>query len=201
MLKPALNLLFGRKDEDRDNLFMGVFTAEDDTLEATKACREAGFNFYDVFSPYAVHGLDRAMGLPFSKITWVTFLCGLMGTTIAFTGMGYIAAWDWPLNIGGKSEFPFPAMVPIIFELTVLIGGVCTMLGLFAFCRLYPGKKPRLFHPRVTDDRFVIVIDVDEDFDEARCREIFSKHHVEEMKEVDPDYSAGPDASTEGGAA
>lgn len=196
MLNLFFDILFGRKIE-ADNLFLGVFTDEDDVLEATKKCRDADFNFYDVFSPYAVHGLDRAMGLPFSKITWVTFLCGLMGTTIAISGMTYVSWWDWPINIGGKATFPWPAFVPIMFELTVLIGGVSTMLALFAFCRIFPGKKARLFHPRVTDDRFVIAIEVDEDFDEAKCREIFEAHNVEEMKEVAPDY----DALKEGGAA
>lgn len=183
--------------EERDDLFMGVFTEEDDTLAATKACREAGLTFHDVYAPYAVHGLDRAMGLPFSKITWVTFLCGLMGTTIAISGMTYVSAWDWPLNIGGKSPFPFPAFVPIMFELTILIGGLCTMLALFAFCRIFPGKKPRLFHPRVTDDRFVIVLECDEDFSEEKAREIFKAHNAEEIKQVAFDYAV----STQGGAA
>jgi hypothetical protein len=197
MLRSLLNILFGRRDDDREDLFLGVFTDEDDVLGATKACREAGFSFYDVFSPYAVHGLDRAMGLAFSKITWVTFLCGLGGTTIALAGMWYVSFWDWPLNIGGKSTFPWPAFVPVMFELTVLIGGLCTMLGLFALCRIFPGKRARLWHPRVTDDRFVIVLEVDEDFDEAKCREIFTAHNAEEMKQVDPDY----DALRQGGAA
>ena len=196
MLNLFLDILFGRKREG-DNLFMGVFTDEDDVLEATRKCRDADFNFYDVFSPYAVHGLDRAMGLPFSKITWVTFMAGLMGTTIAFAGMTYVSWWDWPVNIGGKEPLPLPAFVPIMFELTVLIGGVTTMLALFALCRIFPGKRARLFHPRVTDDRFVIAIEVDEDFDEAKCREIFGAHNVEEMKEVPHDY----DALSEGGAA
>jgi hypothetical protein len=195
MLNRLFDALFGRPQE-ADNLFLGVFTDEDDVLEATKKCREADFNFHDVFTPYAVHGLDRAMGLPFSKITWVTFLCGLMGTTIAISGMTYVSWWDWPVNIGGKSPFPWPAFVPIMFELTVLIGGLCTMLGLFAMCRIFPGKKARLLHPRVCDDRFVIAIEVDEDFDEGKCREIFNAHNVEEMKEVPPGYDA-----LEGGAA
>ena len=197
MISRFFDLIFGRKPEE-DNLFLGVFTDEDDVLEATKKCRDADFNFYDVFSPYAVHGLDRAMGLPFSKITWVTFLAGTMGCIIGFAGMTYVSWWDWPINIGGKSPFPFPAFVPVMFELTVLIGGLSTMLALFALCRIFPGKKARLLHPRVTDDRFVIAIEVDEDFDEAKCREFFEAHNVEEMKEVPSDYDALAD---QGGAA
>jgi hypothetical protein len=62
------------------------------------------------------------------------------------------------------------------------------MLGLFVFCFLYPGKHARIFHARQTDDRFVIVLKEDEDFNEAKAREIFSANHVEEMKQVDADH-------------
>ncbi|MBX3460946.1 MAG: DUF3341 domain-containing protein [Planctomycetes bacterium] len=175
--------------EEQNNLFMAVFTDEDHCLEAVKACTQANFTYHDVLAPYAVHGLDRAMGLPFSKITWVTFLCGLGGTSIAFLGMGYISGWDWPLNIGGKGALPFPAMVPIMFELTVLLGGLCTMLALFAFCFLFPGKQARLFHARQTDDRFVVVLEMDEDFSEAKAREIFTANHAEEIRQVPHDYN------------
>jgi hypothetical protein len=181
--------------DPQDKLFFGVFTDDDDCIEATKACREAGFTFFDVFAPYAVHGLDRAMGLPFSKVTWVTFLFGLWGLTVAITGMWYISAFDWPVNIGGKPPLPFPAMIPIAFEVTVLHAGIFTMLGLFAFCFLYPGKRARLFHARQTDDRFVIVLREDEDFNEVKAREIFSAHNAEEVREVDADYDVTREAA------
>lgn len=183
-------------------LFCGVFGDEDDTLEATRACREAGFEFYDVFAPYAVHGLDRAMGLPFSKVTWVTFCCGLLGLTIALSGMIYVSWWDWPLNVGGKESLPFPALVPVAFELTVLIGGVCTMLGMFAMCLLYPGKKARLLHKAQTDDKFVIALKVSEGFDEKKARAIFEQHHAEEVAQRAHDYNAADEAAQgHGGAA
>jgi hypothetical protein len=128
------------------------------------------------------------MGLSFSKITWVTFLCGLTGTTTALCGMAYISGWDWPLNIGGKAPVPLPAMIPITFELTVLFAGVCTFLGMLAMCRLLPGRKARLLHPRQTDDRFVIALDCELDFNESKAREIFERHHAEEIKRVPRDY-------------
>lgn len=188
-----LRSLLKKKKRNYDSYFLGVFKEQDDVLGATEKCRDAGFSFHDVFTPYAVHGLERAMGLPQSKITWVTFLCGAMGATIGILGMGYVTWWDWPLNIGGKSPFPFPAFVPVMFELTVLIGGLCTMLALFALCRIFPGKATRLWHPRVTDDRFVVVLRCDDKFHENQARDIFEKHNAEEMKEVDLDYSVEPE--------
>lgn len=184
-------------------LFVGVFADEDQTLDAVKACREAGLEFKDVYTPFAIHGLDRAMGLPFSKITWVTFLCGLMGTTIALSGMWYVTYWDWPLNVGGKPAFPFPAFVPIMFELTVLIGGVCTFLGMLAFCMLYPGKKAQMLHPRQTDDHFVVALKKGENFDEPRARAIFEAHHAVEIATRAHDYDAvtAAEAAQAGGSA
>lgn len=182
-------------------LFVGVFGDEDHTLDAVKACREAGLEFHDVYTPFAVHGLDRAMGLPFSKVTWVTFCCGAVGTTIALSGMSYASWWDWPLNVGGKEALPFPAFVPITFELTVLIGGVCTMLGMFAMCMLFPGKKAKMLHTGQTDDKFVIALKVNDKFDEKKARAIFEQFHVEEVAHRDTDYDANAEQAAKAGGA
>ena len=115
------------------------------------------------------------MGLSQSKITWVTFLCGALGTTIAISGMTYISAWDWPLNIGGKPPFPFPAFVPIMFELTVLLSAFAAFFGMWILNGL-----PRWYHPlftsarfrRATQDRFFIVIEAkDPKYDATRTRQ------------------------------
>lgn len=190
-----LGLIQGEKHD----LFLGVFTDEFDTLEAVKECTSQGFDYYDVFAPFAVHGLDRAMGLARSKITYVTFSAGLTGLLLGLLGMYYVTTIDWAINIGGKQEFPFLAFIPVAFEITVLIAGLSTMMGLFVFCKIFPGKKPRLFHPRVTDDTFVIAINKIDTFDEKRAREIFTRHNATEMKSVDPDYDTYD--QTLGGAA
>lgn len=150
--------------------FVGVFTNEHDVLDATTACREAGFAFHDVFLPYAVHGMEDAMGIKRSWLTWVTFLAGAAGTTIALAGQWYVSAYDWPLNIGGKDPFALPAFIPIAFELTVLIGGLSTVAALFAVCKLFPGKDVKPIVDGVTDDKFAIVLERTGNFDEARAR-------------------------------
>ena len=44
-------------------VLIGVFEDEDHLIKATSAAREANLEIVDVFAPYAVHGIDRAMGL------------------------------------------------------------------------------------------------------------------------------------------
>lgn len=190
-----LGLLPGKQHD----LFLGIFTDEFDTLEAVKECTKEGYDYFDVFSPFAVHGLDRAMALPRSKITYVTFIMGLVGLSFGLLSMTYITSVDWPINIGGKQNFPLAAFIPVMFELTILIAGLSTMIGLFVFCRIYPGKTPRLFHPRVTDDTFVIALNKVAGFDEKRAREVFERHNATEIKSVDPDYDTYE--QTLGGAA
>ncbi|MHC4840166.1 MAG: DUF3341 domain-containing protein [Planctomycetota bacterium] len=190
-----LGLIPGKQHD----LFLGMFTDEFETLEAVTEITKEGFEYYDVFAPFAVHGLDRAMDLPRSKITYVTFFMGLFGLTFGLVGLTYVTSIDWPINIGGKQGFPFASFVPVLFELTVLIAGLSTMVGLFIFCKIFPGKRPRLFHPRVTDDTFVIALNKVSGFDEKRARAIFEKYNATEIKSVDPDYDAYEE--TLGGAA
>ncbi len=45
---------------------LGVFSSESAILSATNAAREQGWDIADTFTPYAVHGLGRAQGLPWT---------------------------------------------------------------------------------------------------------------------------------------
>lgn len=168
-------------------LYVGVFTNEDDLLDATAACRDAGMTFHDVYIPYAIHGMEAAMGIKRSWLTWVTFLAGAAGATIAVAGQGWVSAIDWPLNIGGKDPFSLPAFIPITFELTVLIGGLTTVAAMFVACKLKPGKDVKPIVEGVTDDKFAIALERGADFDEARAKSIFQSHRAEKIVEVSGD--------------
>jgi len=136
----------------------GIFEREESILRAARESRRRGFEIVDVYTPYAVHGMDDAMGLRRSWLPWVCLLCGLAGGL----GMYWLGTWtlavDWPMNIGGKPFHSLPAIVPIIFEMVVLCGGYGVIIALLLHCRLLPGRRARLVHPRVTDDRFAIVV-------------------------------------------
>lgn len=62
-----------------ENVVFATFEHEEDLLRATKAVRDQGLRIVDAFTPYAVHGLDAAMGLRRSRLTWVCFILGLIG--------------------------------------------------------------------------------------------------------------------------
>ena len=139
-------------------LVSGVFDHEDGLLSASRAVREAGYDIVDAYTPFAVHGLERAMGLRHSRLTWVCFLCGFLGAGLALYFQFWTSATDWPINVGGKPFNSLPAFVPIMFEITVLFAGLGVVAALFIRCGLWPGKREKLAAPGVTDDRFVLAV-------------------------------------------
>ena len=84
-----------------DRLLLATFDHEDDLLAAATAARERGLRIVDAFTPYAVHGLDRAMGLKASRLTWVCFICGMVGTVGMLWFEHWSASVDWALDVGG----------------------------------------------------------------------------------------------------
>jgi hypothetical protein len=139
-------------------VLVSVFEREADILEATRAARKEGLDVVDAFTPYAVHGMDRAMGLPASRLPWVCFLLGLFGAVTMTVFQYWASAVDWPINVGGKPWHSWPAFAPVIFEVAVLCAGVGTVLFFVVWTGLRPGHPSPVSDLRVTDDRFALVI-------------------------------------------
>lgn len=138
---------------------VGCFEEEGALFEAVRRVRRSGYRLHDVYTPFPIHGLDREMGLRDTSIHTAGFIYAITGTTVALAGMAWVFTVDWPLNIGGKPHFALPAWIPIMFELTVLFSAVGMMITFCYLCQLGPFVRKHHFHPRSTDDKFVMVID------------------------------------------
>jgi hypothetical protein len=173
--------------------FVGTFGGEHELLEATAEAREAGLPIHDCYTPYPVHGLDDAMGLKRSWIPYASFSFGCFGLFLAISlqthtqWVDFVPIWKgWPIIIGGKPFLPWPAFVPVFFELTVLCTGHLTVLLYLLYRRILPGMKPKIHIDGVTDDRFAIALDPSaEGFDEDSARALFERHHVLEIMNVE----------------
>jgi hypothetical protein len=155
---------------------VGVFDDEEKLLGVTRQARAEGLKVIDVFTPYAVHGLDAAMGLRASRLPWVCFFAAITGAALKLWFEFWTTMVDWPLNVGGKPWNSLPAFVPVTFEVMVLSAGLATVFVFLVLARLRPGKRVAMIHPRVTDDRFVLVLEEsDARFDLRRVQRLFEK--------------------------
>jgi hypothetical protein len=174
------------EDLSRNVRYVAAFFQDEDDLVAGAAdARQQGFEVFDAYTPFAVHGLDRAVGLPPSRLTWIAFLAGALGLAFGLTLQVWTSAYDWPLNVGGKPFNSFPLFIPVAFELTVLFSGLIAIAVLFARNRLWLFSKRSVFE-RVTDDRFVLVLkQADASFDMEKALTLFAQHHAINVIEGD----------------
>ncbi len=142
-----------------------IFDDDDVLLSAVKKVREAKYQIEEVFTPFPVHGLEKAMGLKNTRIAITAFIYGLTGLAFAVWMMNYMMIEDWPQNIGGKPNFSYaenmPAFVPIMFELTVFFAAHLMVITFYLRSKIGPFVKATNPDPRTTDDKFLMEVVVE----------------------------------------
>jgi mono/diheme cytochrome c family protein len=150
---------------------LAEFDRPETLLAAAARVRDAGFTRWDVHSPYAVHGTDRAMGSRPTRLPWIALAGGICGGLGALLMQWWMNAVNYPVNISGKPLFSLPANIPITFELIVLLSAFGAFGAVLVFNLL-----PQFWHwvfaggafRRATSDGFFISIEAtDAKFDLA----------------------------------
>ena len=129
---------------------------------AAEKVRDKGYHGWDCYTPYYIHGLDKAMGLKKSMVGLFTFAGGLTGLTGGFLLITISSVFVYPLDTQGKPFFSLPGFVPILDLLMIILSAIMSIVGMTVLCML-----PRLHHPlwewpdfhRATHDKFFIVIE------------------------------------------
>ncbi len=142
---------------------LAEFTDDRQLLEAVRRTRDAGYfaSCVEAYSPYPVEGLDQALG---ARHHWVPFwmLIGAIGGgTFTYWLEWYSAAVNYPINVGGRPTFSWPAFIPPAVEMTILCA---VLLGVGAV--LFGARLPRVRHSlfeshefeRATSDRFFVLV-------------------------------------------
>jgi hypothetical protein len=179
---------WGKAAQLKDWGVLAEFESPAGLYQACEKVRDAGFSKWDAHTPFPVHGLEKAMGIPSSRIPWIALATGLTGASIGFLLQTWVHAITYPLVISGKPYWAWPTYVPITFELGVLLTALGALLGMLAINQL-----PRLHHPlfgserfeRFSDDRFFISIEaVDPNYDEEGTAALLREAgalHVEQV--------------------
>jgi hypothetical protein len=155
---------------------LAEFENTSSVLHAAEKVRDAGFRKWDVFTPFPIHGMDRAMGLKNSMVGWFGFLGGVTGYTTGMLMIWWMNAISYPILVGGKPMFSPYGAFPPSYELTILFTAFGAIGGM-----LFLNRLPRLHHPllkhirfaRATHDRFFIVIETaDPRYSETETRKL-----------------------------
>ena len=147
-----------------DKILHALYDDDDKLMDAVKDLKASNFYIDEVYTPFPVHGLDKAMGLAPTKIAIASFMYGCVGLTVAILMMNFIMIEDWPQNIGGEPSFSYlenmPAFVPIMFEMTVFFAAHLMVITFYMRSRLWPFKKAENPNPLTTDDKFLVEIGI-----------------------------------------
>ncbi|MGB1230730.1 MAG: DUF3341 domain-containing protein [Winogradskyella sp.] len=169
-----------------------IYTDDDVLMSAVKAVKAKKYHIEEVYTPFPVHGLDKAMGLAPTRIAIAAFLYGCVGLAVAITMMNFIMIEDWPQDIGGKPSFSYienmPAFVPIMFELTVFFAAHLMVITFFLRSKLWPFKKAENPDPRTTDDHFLMEIAVQNNEDSLTA--LLKETGAVEISIVDKEHDA-----------
>lgn len=155
---------------DTNKVIYAIYTDDEVLMDAVKKTRAAHHHIEEVYTPFPVHGLDKAMGLAPTRLAICAFLFGLTGLSTATWLMNNIMISDWPQDIGGKPSFSYlqnmPAFVPIMFEMTVFFAAHLMVITFYLRSKLWPFKQAENPDLRTTDDHFLMEVAVGGNEDE-----------------------------------
>lgn len=132
-----------------------IFEYADSVVGAIGSLKAKGRKKFTVMTPVPNHEIADAIDTSSSPVRWCTFIGGVVGGILGFT----LCAWtslDWPLITNGKEIVSIPPFMVIMFECTVLIGGLTNLVAMLFFAGLPDIKQGEPFDARLTEDRFGI---------------------------------------------
>ena len=162
---------------------LGVFEQPGPLSDLVKKLKGRGFTDFEIYSPAAFFELENAVLEKPSRVRIFTLIGGLAGVVTGFA-MTIWMANDWQIMVGGKPFSSIPPYTIIAFELTILFGGVLTVLGLFGLGGLYPRKLDDVYSSRFSAEEFGLVVRCRER-DVKEIEELMREHHATEVTLVE----------------
>jgi Protein of unknown function (DUF3341) len=147
----------------RDPIYgiMAEFDSAQALVDAARKTHQAGYKKIDAYSPFPIEGLAEEIGFHFNEVPLVVLIGGILGGLTGFSMQYWMAAVDYPLNIGGKPLNSWPAFIVITFEMTILFAGIFAVFGMLALNGLPMPYHPVFNVPRfsaATKDRFFLIV-------------------------------------------
>ena len=140
---------------------LAEFDSATDLVAAARQTHEAGYRKIDAYSPFPVEELAEAIGFHKNRVPLVTLIGAILGGLSGYLMQYWIAAVDYPINVGGRPFHSWPSFIVVTFEMTILFGGIFAVLGMLALNGLPMPYHPVFNVPRfamATKDRFFLIV-------------------------------------------
>jgi hypothetical protein len=162
---------------------LGVFDRPDHVAAAVSRLRGRGYTDLETYSPAPFREVDDAVIEKPSPVRIYTIIGGLLGVVTGYALTLWMAN-NWQIMVGGK---PFSSVTPytiIAFELTILFGGVLTVLGLFVVARIPRIRLDKAYSARFSGEEFGLAVRCKER-DVAEIDGLLRDHHATEVSLVE----------------
>jgi Alternative complex III, ActD subunit len=169
---------------------MAEFESPEELLAAAQRAYREGYRRLDAHSPFPIHGLAEAIGVRRTWLPLLVLIGGVVGALVGYGTQYYVAAIDYPINVGGRPFNSWPSFIPITFEVTILFAALTAVFGMLALNGLPMPYHP-VFNARrfalATHDRFFLCIEAtDPRFDPEATRRFLEGLNAKEVSDVAP---------------
>jgi hypothetical protein len=168
---------------------LAEFAGPNELIAAARRAHEEGYTHLDAYTPFPIEEVAEALHMHDRRLPLLVLLGGIVGGVGGFALQYWTSVVDYPLNVGGRPFFSWPAFIPVTFECTVLVAAACAVLGMLALNGLPMPYHPVFNVPRfalASRDRFFLCIEAtDPKFDIDDTWGFLSRQQPRQVSQVD----------------
>ena len=139
---------------------LAEFDTPGDLIRAARQAYQDGWRRMDCYTPYPVEEAAEAIGFHTNRVPLLTLIGGLMGLAAMFSLETWVSVIAYPLNIGGRPLYSWPAFIVVCFEMTVLFGGLAAAFGMLLMNGLPMPYHPLFNVPKTYTDNYKYILNV-----------------------------------------
>jgi len=146
------------------------FTSESALKSSFKAITDKKYSIFEVYSPVPLKWAASTLHTSPHKLNYIAVAGGLTGMALGFFGQMWISTIAYPLFYGGKPFFALPSFVPVMFESTLLLASLATVISMFLKTGLGAGSRNQPLHPEISGSLYALAVETPVDTNESLSR-------------------------------